>query len=120
MTYFITDLKRRPPEDEVLEELEPTPVTPSGVVMEEGVTLSGLYFVCKPNPWRYPIGMWFRRFADGYERCIVESPDGRLNVIGYEGIVIPHSAIGPYLQKVRKWGVDSGAFRQDRRRSLGD
>jgi hypothetical protein len=121
MTAFITNLKRRPPEDEVLAELEPEPVTPSGSVMGQPMTLSGLYYIFKPNPWGYRVGTWFRRFADGYEKAITEQrDDGRLGIIGYEGLILPHSAVGPYLRKVLKHGFDGGAFRQDRRKALGD
>ena len=120
MTYFITDLKRRPPEDEVLADLEPEATTPSGDVLGVRTTLSGLYFICKPNPWGYRHGTWFRRFADGYERCITTQDHGRLSVIGYEGLVIPHSSLGPFLQKVMSRGLDMGAQRMDRRKELGD
>lgn len=92
----------------------------SGTHLDVPARLGGLYFICKPNPWNYKYGTWFRRFDDGYEQCITAQESGRLGIIGYEGLVIPHSALGPFLQRVQRTGLDMGSVRTDRRRNLGD
>ena len=127
MAEVIIDLKRRPPEDEVLAEVEENETRAaeqplSAKVLGEHARLGGLYFVCKRNPFNIPMGRWFRRFDDGYEEVIPDntSNTGRFEIAGYRGFVYPHDALGPFLQKVRVHGVDSGAFRAERRRRLGD
>lgn len=82
-------------------------------------TFGGLYVVFKKNPF-LPNGSFVRRFDDGYEKVIVGEEDGRFAYLGYEGLVIPHRVLAPFIMKVRARGVDMGAARQDRRRQMGE
>lgn len=104
-------LRERVEEAEILAGLE------GEAVGEEDRTLPipSLYFVVAPNPY-LKRGKWVRRFDDGYEECIVDSPNGRMQIVGYRGPVFPHSTLGPYLMAVKAQGLDWGAERQDRRR----
>lgn len=80
----------------------------------------GMYFIDRPNPFGFPTNTYFRRFDDGFERCIVASDSGKLEVLAYEGMVIPHQTLGPYLQRIQKFGLDMGSVRYQRRKRLGD
>lgn len=65
------------------------------------------------------VGTFVRRFDDGYEKVIFEqSPEGRAEQVGYEGLVIPHRTLAPFLTAVLKKGLDRGSARMDRRREM--
>lgn len=74
-----------------------------------------LFIVTQKNPF-IPLRQFVAKMDDGYEKVLVESPQGRLKVIGHEGLVYPHSALSPFLTKVQVQGLDRGSARQDRRR----
>jgi len=76
-----------------------------------------LYIVDRKNPY-VKMGQYVRRFTDGYEECIVDSPNGRLRIVGYTGPVWPHSVLGPFLMAIKRYGLDRGSERMDRRRMM--
>lgn len=83
------------------------------------LSFPSLYVVRHRNPF-LPCGRFVKRFDDGYEECVVDSPGGRLRVLGYRGPVFPHRTLGPFLMAVRTTGADLGSERVDRRRKMGE
>jgi len=76
-----------------------------------------VYIVHKKNPF-VKQGKFVRWFQEGYEECVVESPKGKLKIIGYTGLVIAHSDLDPFITAIKRRGLDRGAARQDRRRTM--
>jgi len=90
------------------------------MIRPQRMSPAGLYMVTKKNPY-WPTNTFVRRFDDGYERCVVDSDRGRLEILGYTGVVLPPSTgVGQFLTKIQKQGLDMGSARMDRRRIVGD
>jgi hypothetical protein len=66
----------------------------------------GLYIVHRRNGGRFPIGSYWRLFDDGFERCKIKQENGRVTIVGYEGIIIPESELKPFVVRVQKKGLD--------------
>jgi len=68
-----------------------------------------LYKVWIKNPY-FELGAVYRKFDDGFEKCVMEDVGGRQQVVGYEGLVVPGSMIAPYVIAIRKNGIDHRAL----------
>ena len=82
------------------------------------VPIPRYWIVNKKNPFA-KIGTLFRRFRDGYEQVIRGEGKTCREMYGYEGLVLPHETLAPYILAVKAHGLDAGAARQDRRRAMG-
>jgi hypothetical protein len=82
--------------------------------VQREVNIATYWIVFKRNPYG-KIGTLYRRFEDGYEP-VYRNKDGEM--AGYEGLVMPHATMAPFLMAVKKNGIDAGAARQDRQRAM--
>jgi hypothetical protein len=87
------------------------------MIEDKVLSFPTLYIVNRRNPYLRQ-GAFVRWFEDGYEECVVDSPNGKLELLGYRGPVFPHSTLAPFLLAVQNSGLDAGAARQDRRRMM--
>lgn len=58
--------------------------------------MARLYYVYKPNPIVRK-GIWMERFDDGFQEVVVESPEGRLEVMRTKGLVYPAEIVEEFL-----------------------
>lgn len=114
VTSKTEDLRRRVEDEYLMHQLEEEVVALDDPLE---VKVPSLYVVLGKNPY-VPIGRYMRRFEDGYEECIVGSPNGHLRILGYRGIVWPHRTLGQFLLAIRDKGFDWGSERMDRRRVM--
>lgn len=64
-----------------------------------------LYVVRKRNPYLRP-GTFVESFDDGFQKCRIAQEGNRLSIRGHEGIIIPYTALAPFVSKVMKTGLD--------------
>lgn len=57
-----------------------------------------------------PLGTYYRLSDDGFEKCNVRTKNGRIEVAGYSGIILPHDLLEPYVIGVMRNGVDVRAL----------
>ena len=70
-----------------------------------------LYAVVRRNPyWR--TGSWVERHDQGVQKVRIKTVNGRLEVIGHEGILLPFSAVEEYIFRVQKFGLDKPELRK--------
>jgi len=56
------------------------------------------------------MGDIYRLLDDGFEKCITRYEKGRVEIVGYTGIVLPYDALAPYVIALHKNGLDYRAF----------
>ena len=69
-----------------------------------------LYKVWRKND-RFTLGDIYRAFDDGCEKCIMEYQNGRQQIVGYTGLVVPFSELEPFVIAIKKNGFDYNALR---------
>ena len=68
-----------------------------------------LYKVWRKNPY-FPMGTIYRKFDDGVEKCVMREKNGRQEIVGYVGMVIPFDEIEPFVIRIQKTGIDRRAL----------
>ena len=71
--------------------------------------MASLYKVWRKNPY-FPMNAVYRKFDDGFERCIMRDDNGRQEVIGYTGLVISYESLSPFVIGIQKTGIDTDAL----------
>jgi hypothetical protein len=67
---------------------------------------STLYVVRKRNPFLRP-GTFVRLFDHGFEQCITRTVDGRLQIVGYSGMIFSEDTLKPFISAVLSRGLDN-------------
>ena len=70
-----------------------------------------LYVVTRRNPY-WPTGTWVERHDQGVQKVRTRTKDGRLEVVGHVGILIPFSEIASFVFRVQKFGLDKPELRR--------
>ena len=52
----------------------------------------------------------YRKFDDGCERCLTKNVNGREELVGYTGLVIPWRDLEPFVIAIQKGGLDTRAL----------
>ena len=68
-----------------------------------------LYKIWRKNPY-FPLNAVYRLFDDGFERCIMRDSNGRQEVVGYTGLVVPYEALASYAIRIQKAKLDTRAL----------
>ena len=68
-----------------------------------------LYKVWRNNPY-FPRNAVYRLFDDGFERCIMKDSNGRQEVVGYTGLVVPYASLAPFAIRIQKAKLDTRAL----------
>jgi hypothetical protein len=69
-----------------------------------------LYKVWRNSGGVFKMGEVYRLLDDGFEKCITRTVNGRMEITGYTGLILPYDAVAPYVIAMHKNGFDYRAL----------